>query len=417
MASIASFSIVRQQPNLPLLSLNYAPSFEGKMRALSIATAPLEEKVRRFFEEQKDLLACIERTPELKTCEELQLPADEERDYIDIKSLMQNTHTIPLSSEEVFNLIAIWQFLKTLPTVAEHQDTPQRFKIEKFCSITLFGNDNLIIHLKKVKTKCVLGKGVSLTATRAIHISQDNLSLVTELTNYTRSYSAAEELANLRDNKDLLAFPLIPKYSYIGYSKGKEKIKECSIFPFHNFDFHRILRYHDSKPILSIETQWKMFCFAIKTLKVIHEKGLVHRDIKPQNCLISFSKTPDGTLDFNRFGLCDFECLTKESHVLDKWIGDPAYWPKPLKGTQKQPADIFALAKLCEDVFAKILYPPGKKDVFETDDKFIDNFFYYATLHNPSERPTIDIIFNETRKHLLQHHPEYTWTEEFLPVN
>ena len=417
MASISSFHITRQNPlfSLPPLDLHYNSSLPSEI------DPSLVKKIDQFFLQQQHTLECIDNTSQLNTFEELRVPVDRPwQKYADIKALMQSTHTIPLRKEEIFNLLEISSFLKTLSGIKEYVEiAPQRFKIEGFCSITLF-QGKIFIHLKKSKTKCPLAEGTSIKVTRAIHVAQEEVSLVTELTykgnraekkaKETReTASFREKVAALSQEKDLLICPMV-SYSYIGHMEKQKIIKYCKVFPHYTADFFSILFYDQLKykRVLTLETKWKMFCFVAKKLQSIHHVGLVYRDLKEENSLISFSITPDNKIDFNtgRFALCDFELL-KEEDDSESWEGTKECWPPSkanFKELQKKPADIYALSvffkELLESAIPHSLCIQSRR-------------FRSIMMHDdPSQRATIDTVVAEAKKYLLENHPGFTWAQE-----
>jgi serine/threonine protein kinase len=76
---------------------------------------------------------------------------------------------------------------------------------------------------------------------------------------------------------------------------------------------------------------------ALLGLSYLHENGIVHRDIKPGNLLV----TLDGTLKLSDFGTC--KRITEKSSTL-KHVGTPSYMsPEAIRGKAGPPSDVWAL--------------------------------------------------------------------------
>lgn len=408
MSSITPFYITRQTTNQDPFEISYSQSAESRIADLKISESPLARNIDEFFRRQQHFLECIGNSPNLVT-----LPSIEEDQ--DLKSIMQKTHSIPLTKEDISNIVDIWKFLKTIESI-QHlvEQVPARFKIKGLCSITLHKKD-LFIHLKKAKTKCILGSGIRFKAHRSIHISEDSVSLIAELTNNNEFPSTPRSATSLSlsDVPEFLTAPLL-EYSYEGHFKKRPLIKECAMYPLYETDFSTILNYHAKKPILSNETQWKMLSFLIRSLNIIHGRNLVYRDLKLENCFLAVSTTADNRVDFNNctFALGDFDTTAEESAFSRTWVGTEENWP-PQKDSrlekQKKPADIYALGVLTELIF-EISHATSKEEV-----DFIDSLFSSMTQDAYRNRPTITKIASDVEAFLMKHHPEYSWIPEFFP--
>lgn len=423
MATSTSFHITRQNLFHPDLSIDYTTSsLESDLASLTVSSPSLIEKVDLFFKEQKAKLRCINESLSLKSLEELKSSDQDKHDkYTDIKTIMQTTHSIGLTRESVSNLLSIWQFLRTVDAVkALLEETPQRFKIAGFCSITIFRNQ-LIVHLKKAATKCIIGYGATLTATRAIQISEERVALTAELTRTSRLTDLPPEVTLLSKERDFLTFPAL-NYRYKGPQKKREIEKECKIFPLYNTDFFSALTYHalysdhTKQPFFTHETQWKMFCFIIKSLKTIHANGLVYRDLKPENCLLSFEINPTRPFDPNScgFAICDFELVARESTINEStpWVGTEESWPEWRKfprESQKQPSDIYAMGLLSGFIFAV------GHSISTEEDSLLSSLYNSMTEADPSRRPKITDIATCVKDFLKANHEEYSWIEDFFP--
>lgn len=403
-------SLAHPFSSLPVFSECYDPT----SAAIPEPLPALTEKVRLFLQEQQYRLDCIKRTPRFRTFAELGRTAvTQQNHYEDVKSVLQKTHTIPLDETTFSHILKIWEFLKTRNSVKAYlKKTPQRFKIRGYCSITLFKKE-LVIHLKKSTTKASVGSGLS-TATRAIHIA-DKVRLVTELTTVLTHKNPPTQLpievCRVSSKEDFLVNPLI-NLLY----EGKTALKQCRIFPHYDTDFFNIIISNDHNFFFTEETLWRMTCFVIKSVEFFHGQKLVFRDLKPENCLISFSTTPNGTLDLNncKFAICDFATLALESRIpkdpSTAWQGSSLYWPETkekCKEVQMQPSDIYALALVFEGILSQ---------------RDLNNKAILALINSmknaiPSERPTINVVLSKVEIYLQETHSDYHWLLELKKNN
>lgn len=136
----------------------------------------------------------------------------------------------------------------------------------------------------------------------------------------------------------------------------------------------------DEQPVIRFELARKTAIHVLRALASAHEKGIVHRDIKPGNILVG----GDGIIKVTDFGLASFAAsptVTMEGMVL----GTPAYMaPEQLRGEDVDGrTDLFALgASLVETVsgeriFEGDTYSQCMKKVLafkETDlDKYVEH--------------------------------------------
>lgn len=104
----------------------------------------------------------------------------------------------------------------------------------------------------------------------------------------------------------------------------------------------------------------------VETVKMLHDKNYVHRDIKPQNILVH------GEL----FKLSDYGMVIEENTTCEKY--GPKYWPTPellemcdesIHCSGKQ-TDVFMLGCILYFIYTK-KYPVGNVDINLIDDTYI----------------------------------------------
>uniref|UniRef100_A0A1I7TLJ7 Protein kinase domain-containing protein n=1 Tax=Caenorhabditis tropicalis TaxID=1561998 RepID=A0A1I7TLJ7_9PELO len=79
----------------------------------------------------------------------------------------------------------------------------------------------------------------------------------------------------------------------------------------------------------------------IDGLEYIHESGYIHRDIKPQNLLV----TSSNVIKITDFGLATQFRFENEERLVSGWIGTPAYWAPQVylkSPIEAPPLDIWA---------------------------------------------------------------------------
>jgi hypothetical protein len=448
-----SFYITRR--NYSLEPFSCTSSFEDFFaRFAAVAPHPLMRRVSQFFHDQQQTLHSIRLTPKLYTIAELntlypgldfQAKAKQKRS-LNIKDVLNNIHTLHLKEEDVSCILHLSELLKRKEEVADHlEKTPQRFTVKKMepsateqaddegvdstaqrvYSFSLFKND-IVIHLKKKRLHqdCTLGEGHNVKAHRAIHLSDQGISLVAELTTHdpfsrTKHSTKPHSLPSI---KNFLTSPLMPPTLYARYEKPEapkgSALKSCKLLPLYQIDCYNLLHYHTNiQPFLPLEVQWKLFAFLVKSLKIIHERGLVYRDLKLENVLVSFSTQEEQAIDFTRvnFALCDFDLVTPEETITNHrdWQGSIEYWPESIQKRkfvelQHRPSEMYALGLLLEEIFQNAAYSSQKEETF------IDTLFTHMTQVSPKDRPDITVVATTIEEFLQTAHPDYTWIQEFF---
>ncbi|KAL1231796.1 Tau-tubulin kinase [Trichinella spiralis] len=111
------------------------------------------------------------------------------------------------------------------------------------------------------------------------------------------------------------------KFMYENERNIMEKLQNSSYFP-QLIQCRRGLRYHFILMSQHIMTAAKVFKECVEALKVMHEKGLLHRDLKPFNILISMDGRRVLLADFGHSG--KYVAENKEKYA-SCFIGTPAY--------------------------------------------------------------------------------------------
>jgi serine/threonine protein kinase len=111
---------------------------------------------------------------------------------------------------------------------------------------------------------------------------------------------------------------------------------------------------------LSMQAAADIICQAAEGLVYIHERGLVHRDLKPTNLLVS----PEGQTKISDLGLAGWARLTDLTETAEAKAASSADYIAPeelLEGEAPQPAnDIYALGcTLYYAVTGKVPFPGG----------------------------------------------------------
>lgn len=189
----------------------------------------------------------------------------------------------------------------------------------------------------------------------------------------------------------------------------------------------------------TLDDQFQLGLSTLKSLKRVHDQGLIHRDIKPENILV------DQPRSYYKTSVIDFG-LARLMHVQDgQSCGTPAYVPKEIyeKTHQDEKADIFSagltLALIFNDQYQYEIASLNVKELLEKREEYDWNIplnlFYYNHQQNilenirqsvtdilqdmlsanSAERPTIDkcIAMLETA---YEEYRDLCWTPNVLPI-
>lgn len=144
-----------------------------------------------------------------------------------------------------------------------------------------------------------------------------------------------------------LDHPNIIKFVEFGYAGGgrvRAPYVVMEYFP------SRTLRWHIERPRgLKIRDKARIVKSVADALSAVHERGIQHRDVKPENVLID----DDLKVKVGDFGICH---LPLSSMTGDNLVGTPAYMaPEYLEsGRSTDSQDIFALGVLAYELFTSV---------------------------------------------------------------
>lgn len=123
--------------------------------------------------------------------------------------------------------------------------------------------------------------------------------------------------------------------TFYQYLSNKQGIPEVKWYGKDNLNYYMVLNLlgesleaiKEQKGIFSLKTTLQIGINVLDLLRTIHEAGLIHRDIKPDNFLLSLSDT-NKKINIIDFGLCK-SYLNNEKHIEMKQtsslIGTPTY--------------------------------------------------------------------------------------------
>jgi serine/threonine protein kinase len=104
---------------------------------------------------------------------------------------------------------------------------------------------------------------------------------------------------------------------------------------------------HPRVPSLDTIEILEVFGQAVTAIADAHEAGVVHRDIKPNNLVLSESALHVNVIDF---GICQYEDGHLTSLIADEAFGNPAFAaPECLMGREEEPTaacDVYSLGKV-----------------------------------------------------------------------
>lgn len=139
-----------------------------------------------------------------------------------------------------------------------------------------------------------------------------------------------------------------------------------------------------NKDVRSEELMMRVALSVLKALSYAHDRGVIHRDIKPGNILVSDDRTIKVT-DFGLAAVSDAPSLTMEGSL----IGTPAYMsPEQARGeTVDQRTDLFSLGVTLvetltgEKILAGRSYAECISKIQSFDARSIDRFASQCSLH------------------------------------
>ena len=186
-----------------------------------------------------------------------------------------------------------------------------------------------------------------------------------------------------------------------------------------NKDLFRYLSaYIDMNVPIKEENLWDIFNQCLEGLAYIHNKGIIHRDIKLANIFMN----EDGKIVIGDFGCCamfnpiEFSKLSPDEQSLLKFsplmIGTEGYMAPEITpiGNYDQRVDVYSLG-VC---FYNLLYKKmpkknGKynyKSILLDDDNYYDhelrNIIFNMLEENPNERPGSDIVYKNFKKQYIR---------------
>ncbi|KUL81690.1 hypothetical protein ZTR_09993 [Talaromyces verruculosus] len=203
---------------------------------------------------------------------------------------------------------------------------------------------------------------------------------------------------------------------------AQDTVPEQSMFVFEYFTDHLL---HLAQKDLSTETRKRILKDALQGIAELHDRDIVHTDIKADNIFIDWKSGQDGTT-INRVQLGDLEdaaYIPPGSHMIGKQAGN-WMWRSPeahASGPVNKPSDIFSFALVC--IYAmhrRVIFAVGDDELEDGVDRLaivierqisyfadlagLDGFFKYLG-DNPWVR-----IFEVTRDGFNKENPRKPFT-------
>ena len=247
-------------------------------------------------------------------------------------------------------------------------------KIDLLCFVTHFMNK---ISLNKYTLTNIaklhsLGKGGYAEVFQGQHTGSGQLVALKEceIDNYEGiSHSILREIFAMRS----LSHPSILKLYNVDFFDETAHL----ILPYCSSDLHKLLKQRRLKPceIRSIMRQ------LLQGVQYMHEKQVIHRDLKPQNILIEFESQSEIIVKIADFGLSRSIC-TQTANDYHYSLEVCTVWYRPpeilLGGAYTFAADLWSLGCMMAEMFFGQPLFPGKCDVNEV-------FLIFNALGTPSE--------------------------------
>ena len=161
--------------------------------------------------------------------------------------------------------------------------------------------------------------------------------------------------------------------------------------------------------VLSIKTCIGLMKQLANALKHLHDKGIIHHDLKGENILVNFSQSGDEPI----LKLCDFgisEVVDQNGHGKEenREFGTYSSMAPEQKNGRKDPItakiDVYAFGGLCSSILFK-----GRKldQVLYCCPIALNKFIEKCKEDDPNERPTMDAILNFLNQPDLDTSPDY----------
>ncbi|GKZ69631.1 hypothetical protein AnigIFM50267_004849 [Aspergillus niger] len=143
-------------------------------------------------------------------------------------------------------------------------------------------------------------------------------------------------------------------------------IPDKSMFVFEYFTGHLL---HLAQQDLSLQTRKRLLKEGLRAIAEMHDKDIVHTDIKPDNFFVNWKHSDDGnTIGKVQLGdLEDAVYMPPGSYMLGKQAGN-WMWRSPeahARGQVNKPSDIFSFALVC-------IYVVHKRVIFAVSDDELD---------------------------------------------
>ena len=273
-----------------------------------------------------------------------------------------------------------------------------RFKIYGLCSVSIlkgFPEPVFAVHFKKKEVSPSLGRGLSSKVTKALFYNREEFALKAEKTTYQFYFPPKfKRDLPIDDGSFFINDPEL-SYPYVSFIKRDGftflTSKWCQFLDLYEISLCEYLDLNRSHRFLKAPTFFQIALFISQSLKALHDKDWIHRDLKPDNILIKLN-TFGREIDLNEISLVatDLETLTQQDDEATMWVGTPDYHPIN-KSSQRQDksSDIFALGKSLKFLFSDFLSSHERLGVF----------IERMQSEIPLTRPNIDEVISILKEH------------------